>query len=60
VKTFHEEDDVMHLIADDLAFQLARDRRQRLLVAYDEHRRRRRLRRRPPVPNLPGGPLDAA
>jgi len=33
VKTFHEEDDVMHLIADDTAFQLARDRRQRLLLA---------------------------
>jgi hypothetical protein len=61
VKTFHEEDDAMHMIAEDTAFQLARDRRERLLLEHDEHpRRRRRLRRRPPVSSLPRSPLDAA
>lgn len=60
MKTFHEEDDAMHLITDDTAFQLVRDHRERLLLERDEHRRRRRLRRRPAVSYLPGRPLDAA
>jgi hypothetical protein len=50
----------MHLIAADTAFQLAHDRRQRLLDEHDVHPRRRRLRRRPPAALLPGSPPDAA
>ena len=47
----------MHLFAVDTAFQLASDRRQRLL---DQASRRRRLRRRPVAAALPGTPPDAA
>jgi hypothetical protein len=65
VTTIHEEAEGMYLIAADTAFQLAHDRRQRLLLEHDVHPRRRpprrRLRRRPSVSNLPGRPpLDAA
>jgi len=52
----HEED-LMHLFATDTAFQLASDRRERLL---DQAARRRRLRRRPVAAILPGTPPDAA
>jgi hypothetical protein len=60
-KTFHEEDDAMHLIAADTAFELAREHRQRLLDEFPRRpRRTRRLRRRPVVDHLPGSPPDAA
>ena len=47
----------MHLFATDTAFQLAADRRERLL---EQAARRRRLRRRPVADRLPGSPPDAA
>ncbi len=47
----------MHLYAVDAAYQLATDRRRRLL---DQADRRRRLRRRPVDASLPGTPPDAA
>jgi hypothetical protein len=59
VRTFPEEENTMHLIAADTAFQLANDRRQRLMDEFPR-RPRRRLRRRPPVTHLPGSPPDAA
>ena len=49
----------MHLIAADTAFQLARERRERLQLDFPRHTRRR-LRRRPPLTHLPGSPPDAA
>ena len=47
----------MHQFDVDIAFQLASERRQRLL---DQASRRRRLRRRPVAAALPGTPPDAA
>lgn len=47
----------MDLYSVDTAFQLAADRRERLL---DQVARRRRLRRRPATLHLPGPPPDAA
>ena len=65
MKPFHafhhplpEEDATVHLIAADTAFQLARERRERLLEEFP--RRPRRRRRRPVVTSLPGSPPDAA
>ena len=49
----------MHLIAADTAFQLARERRERLQLDFPRHTRRR-LRRRPALTHLPGSPPDAA
>ena len=49
----------MHLIAADTAFQLARERRERLRSRIPPPTRRR-LRRRPAVTHLPGSPPDAA
>lgn len=54
--TVHEEDP-MHPFSVDTAFQLASERRQRLL---DQAARRRRLRRRPVAAALPVTPWDAA
>ena len=51
------QEDAMHLISADTAFQLASDRREQLLAAAA---RRRRLRRRPVAAILPGTPRDAA
>lgn len=51
------QEDAMHILDTDVAFQLASDRRQRLL---DQATRRRRLRRRPVDAALPGTPRDAA
>lgn len=47
----------MHLFAVDTAYQLAADRRERLLAQAS---RNRRLRRRHVDASLPGSPLDAA
>ncbi len=47
------------MIAADTAFQIARERRERLELEFPR-RTRRRLRRRPALTHLPGSPPDAA
>ena len=50
VETFpqtSQEEQTVHLIAADTAFQLAHERRERLELDFPRRRRRRRLRRRP-------------
>ncbi len=58
-ETCPDEEPTVHLIAADTAFQLARERRERLQLDFPR-RTRRRLRRRPAVTHLPGSPPDAA
>jgi hypothetical protein len=61
-QTFQEEQQTVHLIAADTAFQLAREHRERLQLDFPRQTRRtrRRLRGNPALTHLPGSPPDAA
>ena len=58
-QTGRHEEQTVHLIAADTAFELAREHRERLALDFPR-RTRRRLRQRPAVTHLPGSPPDAA
>jgi hypothetical protein len=58
-QTSSDEEQTVHLIAADAAFQLAREHRERLALDFPR-RTRRRLRRRQALTHLPGSPPDAA